>query len=193
MNKIKYGLSKCYYAVATIGTDNSATYGTPVAIPGAVSLSLDAQGDRTPFYADNIEYWVSPGNDGYEGDLEIALIPDSFRADVLNEPTDANNVYYEDAAAAVKHFALLFQFEGDVEATRHVMYNCTAGRPTVSGSTKEATIEPQTETVPITAKTIYNAAVNKDIVKARTGASTKASAYNGWFGAVYTASTTTAS
>jgi len=184
-NKIKYGLKSVYYAVATIAADGTATYDTPVAVPGAVSLSLDAQGDNTPFYADNIVYYMGHGNSGYEGDLEMALLSDSFRKDVLGEIEDSKNVLYEDLNAEAVHFALLFQFEGDVKATRHVMYNCTASRPAVSGSTKEESVDPQTETVTITATSIFNDDIDKDIVKAKTGETTDATTYNGWFSAVY--------
>lgn len=187
-NKIKYGIKNVYYAVATIAADNSATYGTPVALPGAVSMSLDPQGETNPFYADNIVYYTSVANNGYEGDLELAKLPDSFLKDVLGYAEDANDVLYEDANAPVVHFALMFQFEGDTHARRHVLYNCVANRPTVSGSTKEESIEPQTESVTITATTVYNAAVDADVVKASV-TPTEATQYNGWNSAVYQVTT----
>lgn len=183
-NKIKYGIKNCFYAVATIAANGSATYGTPVALPGAVSLSLDAQGDTSPFYADNIVYYTSVANNGYEGDLELALIPEAFYKDCLGYAVDTNSVLYEDANAAPVHFALMFQFEGDESARRHVMYNCVATRPTITGSTKEESIEPQTETISITATTIYNTTLDKDIVKASC-TTTQSTQYNAWNSAVY--------
>lgn len=185
-NKIKYGLKNVYYAVATIAADGSATYDTPVAFPGAVSLSMDPQGENSPFYADNIVYWVGASNTGYEGDLEIAKVIDAFKTDVLGYQTDNKGVLVEDANANAVHFALLFQFEGDVKATRHVLYNCTATRPSASGSTKEESVEPETESVTITATTVYNASYDTDIVKAETNESTDTTTYTGWFEAVYT-------
>lgn len=185
-NKIKYGLKNVYYAVATIAADGSATYDTPVAFPGAVSLSMDPQGENSPFYADNIVYWVGASNTGYEGDLEIAKVIDAFKTDVLGYQTDNKGVLVEDANANAVHFALLFQFEGDVKATRHVLYNCTATRPSASGSTKEESVEPETESVTITATTVYNASYDTDIVKAETNETTDTTTYTGWFEAVYT-------
>lgn len=184
-NKVKYGLKNVHYAVATIAADGSATYGTPVKWPGAVNLSMDPEGDTNRFRADNIDYYVSESNNGYNGDFESALIPDSFREDILGDIRDSKGVLIENAGAPTKVFALLFQFEGDQKATRHVMYNCTCSRPSVTGQTTESTIEPQTETARITAASIYNATLDKDIVKAKTNADTDETTYNGWFENVY--------
>lgn len=189
-NKVKYGLKNVYYAVATLdAVTNTATYTTPVAWPGAVSLSLDAEGNTTKFRADNIDYWVGQSNGGYSGDFESALIPDSFRTDILGDITPAadSDIMIEDAGAKTKYFALLFQFEGDESNTRHVMYKCSATRPSVSGSTTEEEIEPQTETLTITATAIHNATLDKDIVKARCPESDDE--YATWFSAVYQPST----
>lgn len=182
-NKIKYGVKNLYYAVATIADDGSATYGTPVKWPGAVSIALDPQGESNPFYADNIVYYTSTANNGYSGDLETALVPDSFKTDVLGFVQDGNGALVEDADAPVVHFALLGQFEGDVNGKRFVLYNCTSNRPGVNGQTKEDSITPQTETVTITATTVYNETLDKNIVKAAVkGDDTP---YDDWFDAVY--------
>ena len=180
-NKIKYGVSKVYYAKATDDGTGTLTYATPVAMPGAVSLSLDQQGEVSNFYADNIIYWTGNANNGYQGDLELALIPESFRTTILGETLDSNGSYVERSSDKQAEFALLFQFEGDENATRHALYRCVASRPSVSGSTKEESIEPQTETITITAMP----RINDEVVKARcpyTASTT--SSYATWFDAV---------
>ena len=184
-NKIKYGLKNVYYAIATIASNGTATYSTPVAFPGAVSLTLDPSGENTPFYADNVVYWVGNGSTGYTGTLEVARVIDSFKKDVRGMILDGKNVLIEDNNAAIVHFALLFQFEGDVKATKHVMYNCTCARPSVSGQTKGESIEPQTESLALTATTIYNATLDKDVVKAEATEDSDSTTYNGWTSAVY--------
>lgn len=184
-NKIKYGLKSVYYAVATIAADGSATYAAPVALPGAVSLSMDPQGELTPFYADNIVYYMSSANNGYEGDLTLAMVPDSFKKDVLGYVEDTKKVLVENADAELAHFALLFQFEGDAKAIRRVLYNCVAGRPTDNGNTKEENVSPETDQLSLTATTIYNASLDKNVVKAECNDTTDADVYAGWFTNVY--------
>lgn len=184
-NKIKYGIKNVHYAIATIAADGSATFGTPKAFPGAVSLSLSAEGDRSPFYADNVEYWVGQVNRGYSGSLEVARVIDDFAKDILGEIEDTKKVLYEDADAGAVHFALIFQFEGDQNATRHVLYNCTASRPNIDGSTKGENIEPATETIDISAASIWVEALGKNIVKAKTTSETSTADYNSFLTAVY--------
>lgn len=148
-NKVKYGLSNCYYAVLD---ETAGTYGTPVALKGAVNLNLDQEGETNKFRADNIDYYISMSNNGYSGSLELALIPESFMKDVMGEIVDAaTGIQYERADAKPKPFALLFQFEGDDKSTRHVMYYCKASRPTVASQTTDTSIEPVTETINIEA------------------------------------------
>lgn len=160
----------------------SFSYETPQAIPGAVSISLDAEGESSPFYADGIVYFRSVTNNGYSGDLEIALIPEWFRTDILHEKKDDKGVLIEksDVAESVK-FALMFEFDGDVNAIRHVLYNCSASRPSIESETKEDTIEPGTETLSLTADPRSDG-----LVKARTGDTTDPTTYANWYKSVYT-------
>ena len=149
-NKIKFGLKNVHYATIT-DLDGVITYGTPVWLPGAVSLVLNPKGEKSEFYADDMAYFVQTANQGYEGTLEIALIPDEFRIAVLKDEVDKNGVLFENAEAVAVPMALLYEFSGDTKATRHVNYNVTVARPSVEGGTKTATIEPKTETLNITA------------------------------------------
>lgn len=180
-NKVKFGLKNVHYALLTVGEGGKVTFGVPVPIPGAVNLSLDAAGDTSNFYADNMAYFVTAANDGYSGTLEMALIPDSFRKDILGEVEDTESkVLVENASAEGKNFAFLFEFAGDQKATRHVLYNCTATRPSMSSATTNNTKEPSTDTLNLTATPLANGNV-----KAKTTAQTTAEAYDGWFKAVW--------
>ena len=146
-NKVKFGLSNCYYAPITDTTGGVYTYGTPVAIPGAVNLSLSPSGDTNDFYADNIIYFTSTANQGYEGDLEIAMIPDSFRTAILGENIDTNGALIETSEDTNTGFAFGFQIEGDKAGRRFWYYNCSVSRPANNGATIESSITPQTDTL----------------------------------------------
>ena len=122
-------------------------------------------------------YWKGNSNNGYSGTLELARIPESFYEDILGFTTE-NGVQFEKTGTPTVEFALLFQFEGDESATRHVMYRCVATRPDLNGQTIEDSITPQTETINISAMP----RIDDNYVKARCGE--EASAYDTWFNAV---------
>jgi phi13 family phage major tail protein len=122
---------------------------------------------------------------GYDGDLEVALIPESFRTDVLKETADDNKVLVETANAETASFALLFEFDGDIRKIRHVMYNCSAARPKIESKTNEESREVQTETLSIQARPLASG-----YVKAKTGDKTIKQVYDDWYKEVYMPSIT---
>ncbi len=176
-NKIEYGLCNVHYAKFSYDAEaKKYTYEKPVAIPGAVTLSFDASGDTNPFYADNIVYFNTKTNAGYEGDLEIALIPDSFKIDILGEK-EVDGMMVENSDAQGQEFALLFQFEGDTSGRRFVFYRCSAERPSVASNTKEESTTPNTSTLTITCM----ARENDHNIKSSLLESKGAERYGKWF------------
>lgn len=177
-NKVKYGLKNAHYAVVT-ESGGAVSYGTPTAMPGAVNLTLSAAGENVSFYADDQVYFEENTNNGYDGSLELALIPDAFRTDVLGDTVDNNGAIIENANAVVKKFALMFEFDGDAKKTRHVLYSVLPTRPNVEGSTKTNTKEPKTETMNISVRpAIDTSDVRAKVMQGETG-------YDTFFSAVY--------
>lgn len=175
-NKVKFNICNVHYAPIIIAEDETISFAAPVAMPGAVSISLDPTGEPESFYADGVEYYVINNNQGYDGDLELAMIPESFRTDILKEEADSNNVLVENTNSETGSFALLFEFDGDIRKIRHVMYNCSASRPTIESKTNEEDKEVQTETLTVKARPLANG-----YIKAKTGDSTTEEVYNNWY------------
>ena len=147
-NKVKFGLSNVHIAKIT-ETDGQITYGTPFAMPGVKGLSADPEGDTTPFYADNIKYYIATSNQGYTGDLEIAITPEEFLTQILGQVKDTNGALFESADDINARFALMGEIEGDAKKRRFIYFDCTATRPSAEANTTEESKEPQTDTISI--------------------------------------------
>ena len=183
-NKVVYGLKNVHYSKMTIDQTGKVGYATPTAIKGAVEISLESKAELIEFEADNEVYYSAPGTSAYEGALTLAKVPDGFLVDILGEVLDATDgVQTEVDGAKTSNFALLFQFEGDVNGTRHLFYNCSASRPSVASKTGK---EIGTTELGFTASAKPSESANdKSIVKAKTTGSTTTAVYNNWFDAVY--------
>ena len=180
-NKVQFGLKNVHYAVISYSAGGVISFGTPKAIKGAVTLTLDAQGDVTPFYADNVTYYQSIANNGYSGSLEMARYPDDMLKDVWGYTLGATSkVLTENAETEAKEFALLYQISGDADEQFYVLYKCTGTRPAVGSTTNTATKEPQTQTSNITAVPLPNGNV-----MARTTEATPAATKTAWFNSVF--------
>ena len=155
-------------------------YDTPIKMPGAVSLSLEQQGELTPFYADGIKYYVATSNGGYQGDLEMAMITDEFREKILGEVKDKNGVLIENSNVEAKEFALGVQIDGDAEPTLFWFYNCTATRPNVEAKTTSDSKEPDVDKISISC-----AASEDGTVRAKTTKESYEKVKTKWFTEVY--------
>lgn len=183
-NKVQFGLKNCYYAKATI-SGTSITYATPVAIPGAVNLNLAAQGENTKFFADDGVYFTSATATGFEGDLEVAKIPDAMLKDIYGYTEGTTSkVLADNANVEPAHFALLFEINGDAEAEKYVFYDCVAGRPAIASATTESGKNPQTQSISISA-----APTAAGVSFRRTTSATPAQTKTGWYSAVFTSTT----
>lgn len=179
-NKVQFNLKKVHYAVMNTG-GSTPTWATPVPVPGAVNISLKAQGKLNKFYADGMVYYQSSSNAGYEGDLEMARFIDKMLQDVWGYISDATSkVMIETVNAEPKSFALLFQIDGDAGNDLYCLYNCTGTRPGIAAATSTETKEPQTQT-----STISVAPLENGYVFARTTAETSEDVRNSWFTKVW--------
>ena len=192
-NKVKFGLNNVHWAkiiqwgVDPDGTPTVPVYGESVRLPGAVSLSIDANGENENFYADDSVYYVINNNSGYEGDLEVALVTTEFATESLGEILDNNGVLVEKNDAEPSQFALMFEFSGDKHKIRHVLYCCSVSRPATESSTTEEETEVKTETLSLKAT-----ALPDGLVKSKTCENTDETTYNNWYKSVYIPVTTAA-
>jgi phi13 family phage major tail protein len=181
-NKVVFGLKNAHYSVITEADDGTFTYAAPVALKGSVELGLDPKGDTNDFYADDVLYYTTVSNQGYEATLTVANISREFRTDVLGETMDvADSTLLENSAVQPRKIAFMFEFDGDVKATRHVLYNCTVNRPGLSSATKTESADVQTQELTlVAAPRPYDSNVKRS-----TTSDTPDTIYNTWYDGVY--------
>jgi phi13 family phage major tail protein len=180
-NRVNFGLKNVHYSIVTYPA-GVATYAVPVRLPGAVEMTVEPKGERADFYADDILYYTTSSNQGYEATLTIANITEEFRTDVMGEILEAtDNVLTENADAKPREIALLFEFDGDTKAVRHLLYHCSVSRPSLNSATKTETTEPQTMELNMTAAP----RPTDGMVKRSTTDLTPALVYDAWYTTVY--------
>ena len=113
-NKVHYDLTNVYVAPLTLDLEaGTASYGTPKRMNGAISMDLAAQGDVITLRADAMDYYKTTNNNGYSGNLNMAMVPDWFKQEYLGDTiSEKDKVLVESSLAEPKPFALLFEFRG---------------------------------------------------------------------------------
>lgn len=148
-NKVEFGISNLHVGTYT-DNNGTVTLGTPYAQKGAVSFSPEEQSEATNFYADNIIYWSGYSGGTFEGDLEVAKYDDAFKKQFLGYKELTNGGLANVKGATKPNVYIAFEVQGDAEARRIIMYNCSLGGITREYNTIEENKEPTTETISVT-------------------------------------------
>ena len=182
-NTVEFGLTNVYFAKASYDSlTNTVSYGSPQRILGAVNLSLENSSDNDNiFYADNIEYYKSAGTGGFTGTLELALIPEWVKTNILGETKNTDDVLIATNNDTFSPFAMMYQVDGDDDETYRLFYYCSVSRPAENSATIEDTRTPQTSTLNLT----VSARPDNGLIKAMTTPDTDAAVVSAWFTTVY--------
>lgn len=186
-NKVLFGFKNVYYSKIT-ESGTTITYGTPTKFAneggGGVSIALSPRGESFEKYADDVLWFADAVNQGYEGDLVITNVTDSFKKDILKYEEDTNGALFEKADTTFEKFALGFEVQGNENATRTWYYYCTVNRPNDEANTKEASMSTNDKTLNIIASP---RPTDEKVKVSMTLSTTNSTAYSGFFSAVYEA------
>ena len=140
-NKVKFGLKNVtVFPITDAVVEGVATetYGSPISIRGAVSLSMDPDGDLVKEYADDTIYWAGNASNDYSGTLEIERVPVAFETGLLGMTVnETTGEVQETESSQPKPFGLVFQVNGDKNKGRIYRFaRCYCRRIGVGANTK---------------------------------------------------------
>lgn len=149
MGKVIYGLKEVHYAIYD---EQTHTYGQWKRIPGAVSLSSDADTTQNDFYADDAVYATISATAKETGTIEFAAITDEMYADLFNYTVDATSgLTYQNTEPIGATVALGYEVSGNEGKMRGVRYNVTFTAPSQSSNTMTDSTNPDTVSANYTA------------------------------------------
>ena len=148
-NKVEFGLSEIHVGTFTVDAQGDVTLGEPYKLPGAVSLSLDPEGDENAFYADDVKYWSNYQDNGLSGSLEMARFPDEFKVRFMGHKVLADGGIASIKGVEKPPVYIAFQGKGDAQKRRTILYNVTLGGIKTEAGTVEDKTEPKTQSMDI--------------------------------------------
>ena len=180
--KVNFNIKKLQFSkITAVSEAGVPTYGTPILLPGTVSLTFDNDQTSDPFYADGEAYFTPAGASSYTGTLENALFSKEVLKEIYNYVEDKNGNLLETTDAPFE-FGMQFACDSDDGDVYFTYYRVSSNKPGLNLQTSEssATINPQS--VSLTASPVTLADGATKVVK---GFATKeASNYSTYFTAI---------
>lgn len=152
--KALFNIKKLQVSKLTEETDGNYSYGTPIKVPGTVSLSMDIEQTNETIYADGVSYITLQGAATTTGTLENYHIPEEVLLNIYNyvKSTTGEILQTDDAVNRMG-----MQFACDDDAGNEVYftyYDVTSTKPSLSLQTREDGVTVNAESVDLTANSI---------------------------------------
>lgn len=162
--------------------NDNGTFGTPVPITGAKSVSAELEYSEAKFYADDVNDFVDYQFSGGSGELVLSGLQ-------LEEYKTLFGCDYQDGVTTVNsgdtapQLALLFERKklGTQEKMLYVIYNVKFAPPTIEANTMEGEISEETMTLSFTVAEMSNG----DVYRVADSGTATTVAQN-WYQKVYT-------
>lgn len=143
MGKIVHGNKNFGYAPINY-TGNTPTFGTPVMIPGLVSVEIEVDQEDTEIPADDVVYCRAKGAKVRTATATFRNIPKAY-AEFLGFKENASG-FLTDTGTFPSHCIFFMTTEEDCEQgtstpTLHYLYNVKGSEPTQESSTDEDEVE----------------------------------------------------
>lgn len=149
-NKVRFGLSEIHVGTYEVTPEGTVKLGEPIALPGAIALSLDAEGEEASVYADDVKYWFNFEDNGFKGDLEVVRFTDEFGVKFLGKVKLDDGGIASVKGAQKPAVYMAFQSKGDKHNRRAILYNVSIATPGKEYKTKEDKTDVATEKASIT-------------------------------------------
>nr|DAV68027.1 MAG TPA: tail tube protein [Caudoviricetes sp.] len=150
-NKVEFGISNLHVGTYDVNPSTGAvTMGEGIILPGAVSLSLEPEGDSNSFYADDMIFHSDYQDNGFSGTLKVARFTDDFKKKFLGYVETKDGGLASVKGAVKPALWVSFEAKGDKEKRRVLLYNVTLGGISREYETTSDKKEPATESSKIT-------------------------------------------
>lgn len=135
-------------------SNGTYTYGTPIQIPGTVSLSMDIDQSIELVYADGVAYVAVPGAVSTTGTLENYFIPTTVLTQIYRYVVSSNGEYLETDDQPYS-FGMQFACDNDEgDEVYFTYYNVSSTKPGINLQTKESSTTINPQSVDLTASPI---------------------------------------
>lgn len=179
MDKISYGLRKCYYAKY----DNNGNYYAPVAMPGAIRLTLTPQSEIKKIKFRQVDRPFTVVDNGFVGKLEIVSLPGKFLTDIFDYERLDNGILVERKQKELTKFALMFETLIEGIPVRCTYLNCYCSKPAFECETIADRISAKTRALDIVIVPETDD-LGEDTIKYSISKNSNVNLFNNWFSSV---------